>query len=282
MTWKIIVDSTCNLKALKNNVTEEMMFEKVPITITMGEKTYLDTPEIDIQAFMAIMRLNEGQISTACASPKVYAHAYEGAKNIIVLSLSSGLSGSYNSAIIAKEMYQEEHPDTNIFVLDTLSCAGQIDLLVLKTVELIESGKSFSEVVSDIKAYQEQTDILFCLANLDNLVKNGRIKPIIGKVVGLLHIRLIGGKTPDGKLQPFHKKKGKKRALKSLLEELEKAGYKGGRVSIMQVSIDEDAISIKRMILERYPNAEIFIQEPSAVCCVYGGEEGMLLGFEKG
>ncbi|MGY3725041.1 EDD domain protein, DegV family [Granulicatella balaenopterae] len=281
MSWKIIVDSTCNLKTLRNKTDKEILFEKVPIVINLGEEVYIDKEDIDTELFISDMHLHEGKISTACASPEVYLNTFYGAKNIIVLSLSSGLSGSYNSAVMAQEIYQDAYPDANVFVYDTLSCAGEIDLLVMKAEELIEAGKSFSEVIEGIKAYHKHTDILFCLANMDNLVKNGRIKPIIGKVIGLLHVRLIGGRTLDGKLEPLHKRKGKKRALKSLLEELDKAGYHGGRVSIMQVATDEDANSLKQEILEKYPNAEVTIQSPSAVCCVYGGEEGILIGFEK-
>ena len=131
--------------------------------------------------------------------------AFEGADNIIVVTITGTLSGSHNSAQVAKKLYLEDNPATNIHVIDSLSAGGEVDLLVQKLNQLIGSGLSFDEIVQEITNYQSKTKLLFVLAKVDNLVKNGRLNKLIGTVVGLLNIRMVGEAGPQGTLELLQK-----------------------------------------------------------------------------
>ena len=113
---------------------------------------------------------------------------------------------------------------------DTLSAGGEVDLIVEKINELIDQGLSYEEIVEAITAYQEKTKLLFVLAKVDNLVKNGRLSKLIGTVVGLLNIRMVGEASETGTLELLQKARGPKKSLQAAYEELIKAGYAGGRI----------------------------------------------------
>ena len=98
---------------------------------------------------------------SACPSPEAYLSAYRDAENVIVLTLTGGMSGSYNSAVIGEKMLKEENENVNIHIVNTLSAGGQIDLFLLKINELIKEGLSFDEVVSKVNEYQKNTKLIF-------------------------------------------------------------------------------------------------------------------------
>ncbi len=124
---------------------------------------------------------------SACPSPDDYLKSFEGADKIFCVTITGTLSGSNNSAQVAKKSFRR-NPNAQIHVIDSLSAGGEVDLLVTKLNELIQQDLSFDEVVEVISRYQEKTKLLFVLAKVDNLVKNGRLSKLLGTVVGLLNI----------------------------------------------------------------------------------------------
>ena len=130
------------------------------------------------------------------------------------MTITGTLSGSYNSAEIAKKIYLEEHPDTKIHVIDSLSAGGEVDLIVRKLNHLVAEGLDFDQVVDGITAYQAKTKLLFVLAKVDNLVKNGRLSKLVGTVVGLLNIRMVGEASKTGTLELLQKLVAKRKLSK--------------------------------------------------------------------
>lgn len=179
--------------------------------------------------------------------------SFEGADNIVVVTITGTLSGSYNSAEIAKKIYLEEHPDTKIHVIDSLSAGGEVDLLVRKLNHLVAEGLEFDQVVDAITTCQSKTKLLFVLAKVDNLVKNGRLSKLVGTVVGLLNIRMVGEASKTGTLELLQKARGQKKAIKATFDELIKAGYTGGHITIAHRNNDKFIEQFSELVRENLP-----------------------------
>ncbi|MBA2795898.1 DegV family protein [Streptococcus porcinus] len=278
--WKIVVDSGCDLIELETN-PETIAFERVPLTLCVGKEVFIDNSELDIDGMMAAMSHSAQATTSSCPSPDAFLQAYHGAENVIAITITGTLSGSHNSARLAKEMLLEENPDVNIHVIDSLSAGGEMDLMVLELERLINQGLIFEEVVEAIETYTNQTGLLFVLAKVDNLVKNGRLNKLVGAVVGLLNIRMVGCASSDGKLELLQKARGQKKAVNALVEELQKADYKGGKIIIAQRNNAKICQQLTEKLQALYPSVSITTYPTSGLCSFYAEEEGILLGFEK-
>lgn len=279
MTWKIIADSGCDYRQLARPAIDTT-FVSVPLTIQVADQVFVDDASLDIDQMMETIYATAEASKSACPSPDDYLRAFEGGDNIIVVTITGTLSGSQNSAQLAKNIYLEEHPETKIHVIDSLSAGGEVDLFVDKLNELIGQGLSFEEVVQAITAYQAKTKLLFVLAKVDNLVKNGRLSKLIGTVVGLLNIRMVGEASETGNLELLQKARGPKKSLQAAYEELFKAGYAGGRIVMAHRSNEKFCQQLSELILERFPQAEINVLATSGLCSFYAEDGGLLMGYE--
>lgn len=279
--WKIVVDSGCDYRTL-DSLAPDTEFVRVPLTIQIGEQTFVDDTTLDIDQMMEVMEATATAASSACPSPQAYQAAYEGAENVLVVTLTGGLSGSFNSARVAKEMLVEEHPEVNIHLIDSLSASGEMDLFVAEANRLIAQGLDFPAVVEALTAYQQRTKLLFVLSKVDNLVKNGRLSKLIGAVVGLLNIRMVGEASSEGKLELLQKARGHKKSVTTAYEEVQKAGYKGGRITIAHRNNEKFCQQFSDLVKTDYPQAVIEVLPTSGLCSFYAEEGGLLMGYEIG
>ena len=278
MKWKIIADSGCDYRSL-DNLAPDTEFVSVPLTIQVGETIYRDDAQLNIDQMMEEMYATTTASKSACPSPDDYMKSFEGA-NIVVVTITGTLSGSYNSAEIAKKIYLEEHPDTKIHVIDSLSAGGEVDLIVRKLNHLVAEGLDFDQVVDGITAYQAKTKLLFVLAKVDNLVKNGRLSKLVGTVVGLLNIRMVGEASKTGTLELLQKARGQKKAIKAAFDELLKAGYAGGHITIAHRNNDKFIEQFSELVREKFAQASIEVLPTSGLCSFYAEEGGLLMGYE--
>lgn len=281
MTWKIVADSGCDFKDLAN-LADKTSFERVPLTLQIGSEIFIDDEGLDIEQMMATMYGTSAAASSSCPSPDAFLSAYRGADNVIAITITGTLSGSQNSAQLAKNLLLEENPNINIHVIDSLSAGGEVDLIVEELNRLIGQGLTFDQVVEAITAYQEKTKLLFVLAKVDNLVKNGRLSKLVGAVVGLLNIRMVGEASPEGTLELLQKARGQKKAVQASVEEMVKAGYQGGRVTIAQSNNEKIGQQISEKLLAQFPSADIQIIPTSGLCSFYAEDGGILMGYEIG
>ncbi|ADX25187.1 DegV family protein [Streptococcus dysgalactiae subsp. dysgalactiae] len=279
MTWKIVTDSGCDLRSLESQ-SKELQFERVPLTLQIGTEIFRDDDGLDIDNMMATMYQSSKAATSSCPSPDAFLQAYKGVDNVIAVTITGTLSGSHNSARLAKNDLLEDYPNANIHVIDSLSASGEVDLIVLELERLINLGLSFEEVVERITAYQEKTRLIFVLAKVDNLVKNGRLNKLVGKVVGLLNIRMVGQASKEGTLELLQKARGQKKAVSALVEEIQKAGYKGGKVYIAHANNPKICEQISEKIKAIYPDAVIQTGRTSGLCSFYAEDEGILMGYE--
>ena len=279
MTWKIVADSGCDYRTIEN-LAVDTLFESVPLTIQVGDEIFIDNAQLNIDDMMEKMYATSSASKAACPAPDDYMQAFDGASNIFVVTITGTLSGSHNSAQVAKKLYLEEHPNVNIHIIDTLSAGGENDLIIKKLNLLIGQGLSYEEVVTEITAYQAKTKLLFVLAKVDNLVKNGRLSKLLGAVVGLLNIRMVGEASQDGKLELLQKARGAKKSLIAAFDELIKAGYAGGQIIIAHRNNLKFCQQFSEMVREKFPQAVIEVIPTSGLCSFYAEENGLLMGYE--
>lgn len=279
MTWKIVADSGCDYRDL-NNLADNTQFASVPLTLQVADTVYTDTAHLDIDLMMEHMYATSTASKSSCPSPDDYMRSFEGADKIFVITITGALSGSHNAAQIAAQMYREEHPEVQLHLIDSLSAGGEIDLIVSKLNNLIKQDLTFEEIVQVITAYREKTKLLFVLAKVDNLVKNGRLSKLSGAVAGLLNIRIIGAASPEGKLELLQKARGAKKSVTAAVEEVTKAGYKGGKITIAHRNNDKFCQQFSELIKAQFPNASIEIIPTSGLCSFYAEEGRLLMGYE--
>ena len=271
---KIVVDSSANM-------TINAAVSSVPLKIITDEKEYIDDATLNTAAMVWDLQTYSGKSSTACPSPQDWLNAFGDKPYVFCIAITSNLSGSCNAANIAKADYEQEHPDRKVCVIDSLSTAGEMELIAEKIQELMEADLSFDDICENVKDYQQHTGLLFMLESMQNLANNGRVNKIVAKAAGILGIRAVGKASDVGTLQPLEKCRGEKKATTSLLAQLTTLGYEGGKVRINHCMNENAAQVIKAGILSMYPQADIQIGTTGGLCSFYAEKGGMLIGFEK-
>lgn len=275
MSIKIVSDSSSDILKI-----EGVDFASAPLTIITDEKQYADNEELDVEQMASELQAYKGKSSTACPGVGTWLDAFGDAEEIIVFTITSGLSGSYNAACLAKNDYEEEYPGRKVFVVDTLSAGAEITLIIEKAAEYIREGKSFEEVCDLVMEYKKNTKLFFILESLVNFANNGRVSPVVAKAAGLLGIRIVGDASDKGDLEVLDKARGEKKALISVFAQMKKFGYKGGEVSLGHCANESVANKLKEMILSEFPKAKIAIHPLRGLCSFYAEKGGLLIGCE--
>ena len=252
-----------------------------PMKVVTTQKEYVDNDDLNVPEMLSELKQYKGKSSTACPSVDDWLQTFGDSDIVYGVSITSNLSGCYNSAMIAKAQYEEAHPERKVFILDTLSTGPEMQLLLEKYDELIKEGFGFDQIVSKIKEYLKKTHLTFMLSSLDNFAKNGRVNPVVAKAVGVLGIRIVGKASDEGTLEPMHKCRGERKGLVQLLETMKALGYKGGKVRLAHSYNPEAAENFKNMILSVFPKASIKTVLNRGLCCYYAEEGGLLVGFES-
>ena len=227
MNYKIVTDSSANI--LKSDV---LSLSSVPMKIRVEDIEYVDDENVNIEEMTSHLKRIKTKSTTSCPSPDEYIEAFGDADRIFCTTITSNLSGSYNAAMLAKNVFESENPDKKVFVIDTLSAGPEITLIIEKLEELILSGEEYESICEKITEYCKHTHLYFSLESLKNFANNGRVSPAVAKITGILGIRLVGKASDEGTLEPTNKPRGEKKAIEAIYENLKKTGYNGGKVII--------------------------------------------------
>lgn len=275
--YVIVTDSSCDLKhfATAPNVS----FLRAPLLLQVGEKEFVDDTNLDVAGFMAEMKAFHGKTSSAAPSPDAYLSAYRQGDEVFAITISSKLSGSYNSAMTALDMIKEECPEKKVHVIDSCMAGSGLTLLVYKLNKYMREGLSFEEIVEKIENYRKHVNLLFLLESMDNLIKNGRVSALQGKLAGMLGIRILGGASKFGDLEVLHKIRGRDASYKKMLKEMDENGFTGKEVSICHCFNEEKANYLKESILAKFPNCKIDIMPTGGLCSYYAENGGIILAY---
>lgn len=278
--YKIIVDSSCDLTSL-DHLNTHALYGRAPLRIIVGDTEYVDQAGLDTRAMMDAVYAFKGKTGSACPSPEEYAEHCRSVEESYIITISSSLSGSYNSAVLAKDLVLAESPEKKIHIFDSLSTGPEMVLLVEKIAQLADSGLEFEMVCAEVERYMKRTALLFQLNSLENLTKNGRVSKMAGMTAKLLGIHMIGIASDEGTVQPLHKCRGTEKTYRLVLQEMRERGFAGGRVVLGHAFQQKGAETVKQMILEAFPSASITIMPLGGLCCYYAEEGGLLVGFER-
>lgn len=282
MTWKIVSDSSCDLRAASFH-SDSVAFELVPLRIQVGAQAFLDSDQLSVPELLAAMAAEKAASSTACPSPAAFARAFETADRVVCVTISSNLSGTYHAACIGREMVLEEHPEKQICVLDSRAASGAMVLLIRRAQVLMEAagdGGDFQAICDQLRRYQATLRTCFTLENFDNLIKNGRMRPIVGTLLHTLGIHVIAEATEEGTIRVADKARGVNKTYRAITALMAKSkDCTDAEVVISHCENLEGAMALKRQILADLPVKHVDLLSCRGLTSFYAMEKGLIVGY---
>lgn len=281
MIWNIVSDSSCDF--LPSTFSSDIIhFESVPLRIQVGSQEFIDNEELDVPVMLAAMADEKSAASTSCPSPEAFARAYEKGEKTLCFTISSNLSGTHNAAVMGRELLLDEHPEKKVCIIDSRSTAGAMILLIRKTKELIEADPNidFEELCGVLRMYQASLRTCFTLENYDNLIKNGRMRPLVGTLLHTLGIHVIADATPQGTIRVVDKARGEVKTYKALTALMKSSKEcDGAEVVICHCENMTGAIKLKEQILKDLPVKSVDILSCRGLTSFYAMEKGLIVGY---
>lgn len=273
---KLIADSSCNLDEL-----DQINYVSVPMKVYTDERSFLDDKNRQNHEMLDYLASYNGRSYSSCPNVEDWLKAFEGGDCIYVVTLTSGLSGAYNSAMAARTVYLEKHPDAKIAVFDSKTTGPEMHLIIEKIKGMILEGKSFDAVLAGTKAYMKRTRLFCSLSSLHNFAQNGRVNKVLASAVGVLGINVIGTASEKGELESIGKCRGEKKTILKLMEEMKNAGYLGGKVRICHTENEPFAKAMADAIKEKYPAVDIAYYPANTLCSFYAERGSIIIGMES-
>lgn len=275
--YKIIIDS-CG--ELTQTMKEDGHFVNVPLTLEVGDTSILDDQDFDQASFLQQVADCPTAPKSACPSPNAYMVEMEcEADHIYVVTLSAQLSGSYNSACLAKDLYEEDDDSKSIHVFDSKSASIGQTLIGLKIAECENAGMSFEEVIEAVDAYIASQHTFFVLESLETLRKAGRLSNLKAALAGTLNIKPVMGSTDEGSIQQLAQARGMVKAIdkmsQCLIDVTEDAENR--ILAISHCNCRERALSLKQKMEKLAHFKEIFIVDTQGVSSMYAGDGGVIM-----
>ena len=276
MKFKIIVDSSSNLLNSYYQDKKDVAFKVVPLTIRIGQEEFIDNDELDVNRMLDVLRLNDGGQSS-CPSPNDYLRELDEAEYSFIITISSKLSGSFNSACVARTMCKNpEH----VFVIDSKGTAGSIVLIAEKLFELIKENKEFSVITNEITEFRNNVNLLFALDRFDNLVRNGRMSKLTAFIAEKIAIKPLCY-ADDGEIKIKEKIRTFRGVIKRMTHYIGKmCEDTTNKICIIAHTKNESAaLELKKDIEENYHFKEVRVMENRGLCAFYALEGGLIVTF---
>ena len=278
MSFHIVCDSCTDL-------TEEDLkkgcYTLVPLTLLVDGEEIIDDETFDQADFLAKVAASKESVKSACPAPESYMEAYSKADDIYVVTLSAELSGSYNSAVLGKNLYEEENGTKNIHVVNSRGAATTQVLIARKLNEYASQGMPFEEVVDKIEEYTTSLRTYFVLETLEVLRKNGRLSRLSATIAGALNIKPVMIGTRDCVIQKAAQARGMKKALAKMVEHM---GSEGRDLTRRQFVIShcncyERAVYVKELIKKHLHAEDVDIVDTKGVSSLYACDGGIIVSY---
>lgn len=277
MSYKIIVDSCGEL-------TDEMKasghFETASLEIDVDNCHIIDDETFDQADFLKRVAACPTSPKSSCPSPERYMEGYHcDAQHVYAVTLSAELSGSYNSAILGKNLYHEEYGEKDIYVFNSRSASVGETLIALKIAECEDKGMEFSQIVETVEAYIEGQNTYFVLETLDTLRKNGRLKGVKAVVATALNIKPVMGSAPDGNIRQLGQARGIKKALVKMTDEVMK-DLKDSKEKILAIShcnCRERAEYVRDTLMKEAEFRDTLILDTAGISSMYAADGGVIV-----
>ena len=283
MTIHVFVDGGADLE---EGMIDRHQLKVVPLNLHFGEEEYKTGETIDLPTFYRKLKESDELPRSSSPSPNDFYEKYkqvDADDQILVLALSAGLSSTYESAVIGRDMLLEEEPDRTIAVLNTKTASCGVALLVDEATKKISEGLPFDEIVTHMEERIEKTTTLFVLKTLENVIKGGRLDRVKGTIAKTLNIKLLMRASDDGMLDVVEKVRGNKKSLRRFVDQIgEYATNFEDRVIALSHSNDEErGRNVLHSIKERYRFKESLFMDTGPLISTYAGEGGIVIAFFK-
>lgn len=278
MTIKIITDGSSDLP---EDLKDQHNITIVPLSVCFGDEHY--DSNICSQFFYNKMREEEELPKTSSPSPHHFLEEYKEAKEqqaIIVLSLSSSLSSTYNHAVMAKEMFHEEGFGNQIEVIDVKTTSMGLGVLAIRAAEWAKT-MSFSELTQKLKQQVQETKTYFTLDTLENVIKGGRLSRLKGTVASVLNIKLLMQASEEGAVEVIEKIRGTQKTLKRLIDKVGETWHASDKklIAFAHSNCEERARAFMKELLAKYPFEKVVFTNMGPVIGTYAGEGGILVAY---
>ena len=277
MDCKIIADSCCDLT---HELKEKLDVTHIPLTLRLGKKELSDDKNLDLDGFMSEMKECKEKVGSAAPAPHFFQEAIAKAKQSFVITLSSKLSGSYNSAVAGKELAQENE-NVSVHVFDSKSASAGEALIAIKLHELMQIGMLKDSIIQTVNRFIDNMKTYFLLENYDNLQKNGRMGKVTGTFASILNIKLLMGSDGNGNVALVAKQRGINRAVDKLISLVRESGKKtdGENFVISHCNNPDLAERLASAIRQLYNFKEVFIIPMKGLSSLYADNRGIVLAF---
>ncbi|WP_136605196.1 DegV family protein [Paenibacillus dokdonensis] len=279
MPIKIITDSGSDLPL---EYIEKFNISIVKLAVHFHNEKMDDN--MDACEFYSKMKESKDLPTTASPSPMQFLEKFrevEAGTDILVISMSSNISSTYQAAMIAKEMYEEEGHTSRVEVVDSKTFSGGLSLLVALAAKWSQTSTCIHELKDRVLKQVKDVSAFFTLDTLENVIKGGRLSRLSGAVASVLHIKLLLKISEDGTVEVVEKNRGFQKALSSIMARLEdkQHDYEKGILAIVHSNCEKRALEFKERILEKHPFKEILFSNMGPIMGVYAGEGGIGVAF---
>ena len=276
---RIVADSGCELPPELKNIPEPEV-EIAPLTLQLGDKIYTDDEYLDVEEYINAMESYSGAPKTAAPSPQSFLDRFAGRESVFMVTLSSKLSGTYNSAMTAKNICLEEGRAKFVHVFDSLSASVGEYLIVDKILEMSKKTTDNEEIVNAVNNFMSGMKTYFLLDRFDNLAKTGRVKPYIAQIASMLSIKPVC-EAQGGEIAMLDKARGTTKAISKLVDIICKEGsdFENKILAISHVKAPEKAKQFKDEIVKRCNFKKIIVLECRGLCSTYAARGGLILSF---
>lgn len=277
MSYKVIVDS-CG--ELTEQMKESGRFVTAPLQLQVEDHIITDDDTFDQAAFLKLVAESPECPKSSCPSPESYMNSYHcDADHVYAVTLSAELSGSYNSAVLGKNLYEEEYGEKQIHVFNSRSASVGETLIALKIQECEEAGMEFEQVIEQVNAFIDEQHTYFVLESLDALRKNGRLTGIKALVATALNVKPVMGATPEGSIYQLGQGRGMKKALAKMGDSVvaEVIHPEQKILAISHCNAPERAEAVRKMIQEKIQVKDSFIVDTRGVSSLYASDGGIIV-----
>ncbi len=279
MSWKIVADSACDIIDLENKCPG-LSYSSIPFVFTVDDRSFTDEEHFDTRILLDALSKARTAAKSACPSPQSWANEFKTADNVIALTISAELSGSYNSACSAREMVLEESPERNIAIINCRSTGPGNILVAERAAALIAEGGTFEKVVEALNDYVQHVHTVFALCSFDNLIRNGRMPRLVGIAARALHLWGIGIGTPGGKIELVGKARGAAGAVSSILKDFTEKHQGGKRLFISHCNNPGIAEKIRSQVMSLPSPPLVKIFETRGLDTFYAENEGVIVAYD--
>lgn len=276
--YKIVIDS-CG--ELPEELKQDGHYETVSLELEVDGCRIKDDSTFDQSDFLRRVKESLKGPKSSCPSPEQYMDAYEGeADHVYAVTLSGGLSGSYNSAVLGKNLYEEEHGDTKkIYVFNSRSASIGETLIGMKIQEFEEAGCGFEEVVEKVEEYIKSMNTYFVLETLETLRKNGRLSNLKTFIANSLNIKPVMGSTKEGLICQLGQARGMNKALERMVKDMisKTKDCENRILAISHCNCPERAKAVKEKIEKIAKFKKIIIINTAGVSSMYANDGGVIM-----